>query len=119
LFNAGNPIAQASRLTMFVFGINLAPLVAAFPGYAAFHLGVGLAFFLLAARRLRARAAELAGEGPPPEVVGAAARRPPVSDRPVVWKEMYVVPVQFQTRGGRRMLWGSAALFAFLPAAVF
>jgi len=118
LFNTGNPIVLATRLMpAAVGGLSLAPAVAAFPGYAAFHVGVGLTCFLLAVAKLRAKAAEFAGEPPPEEKT--AYRRPPVYEWPVVWKEMYAVPPQYLTRKGRRQAWLTFIVMVLLPAGVF
>lgn len=120
LFNAGNPLVRVQEwAAAAVGGVSLAPVAAAFPGYAAFHVGVGLGCSLLAVRRLRAKAAEFAGEGPPEEFTVAAVRRPPVYLWPVVWKEMYAVPRQYLTRRGRRLGWALTVLLMVVPAAVF
>lgn len=99
LFNAlgmlcwGNPLAQFSGLALpaAITGVSGATVWAAILTYSAFHLSAFVLFGVLATRDLRRVASSSPDSGTAPKTAKASggSRRPAVTDRPLVWKEMH------------------------------
>ncbi|MGL4424008.1 MAG: hypothetical protein ACRCZF_25360 [Gemmataceae bacterium] len=118
-FNIGNPIAMMYRGFRGMFGgFNIDAILDALPAYAGFHIALGFIFFFTAVRKLRTTSADLAGEAPTPTQLLIAEKRPAVWDRPILWKEFYVLPAPVRTRAnifiGRILIF----VFAILPMLV-
>lgn len=114
LFGLGNPATLFMQVVSSIGrGLDIRPVVAAFPGYAAFHIGSGLLFLLLAIRQLRRVSADLAGEPPPPPAF--AATKPPVWRWPVVWKEVYSRPQEWGRKGNRVVVLLALVLLVAAP----
>ncbi|CAN5300198.1 hypothetical protein BH11PLA2_BH11PLA2_30220 [soil metagenome] len=104
LFNVGNPIIMFPswiNLGVGMPSLKLSAVLREIPGYAAFHIGTGLFSILLAIRLLRSKSASMAdrkaNEGPDKKAV------PPVSDRPIAWKERYFIPAVVKARRSRSL----------------
>jgi ABC-type Na+ efflux pump permease subunit len=119
--NAGNPLQLAHTLTNVIRGGGHVGdvLLPAVGQYVVFHLVATGVFLAWASARLRPVAAEQ-GEGPPPPKSTGLMRpppRPPVTDRPVLWKGMY-----FDARQTRSMLGARIArivfVLSFLPTII-
>jgi ABC-type transport system involved in multi-copper enzyme maturation permease subunit len=110
--NAGNPLHLATTIVDAVRGgSRLDDVVLPAVGeYAIFHCIAAGLFVTWAARRLRPVAAEHA-EGPPPPKVGMRRPppRPPVGNRPVLWKARY-----FDFRQIRSVIGGRIARLLFV-----
>jgi hypothetical protein len=143
-FAAGNPIAVvASEKRTGPVGEPLeATLARSTRKFAAFHLGVGLLFGFVAGRRLRSAEPwgpkkgvtlrrEMGQRPVPPDRAGESAlrkrhvsgtaKRPPVSDYPIAWWELYgqYTPAQTETvkwllrpRTGLRVVLGFSLVLA-------
>lgn len=100
--NAGNPILLIQAISQSVAGASLLAAIAdQSRQYTAFHVGVGLLALAFAARKLRPHSARLTERtsttGKDSEIV------PPVSDRPVLWKERYFTPAVILARRNRKV----------------
>jgi ABC-type transport system involved in multi-copper enzyme maturation permease subunit len=118
---AGDPLAVGQELAYAVRGgWRLADaVVPAVRNYVVFHLLAAGTFLTVAAVRLRPAAADLADGPPPPKRTGLfrPPPRPPVGDRPVLWKTLHFDFRQFRTAAGRAL--GQVVfLLSFTPLAV-
>ena len=103
--NAGNPIAVGHIVADAIRGAGGFDDVVwpAIRDYVAFHLLAAVVFLTWAVRKLRSVAA-LHADGPrPPKRTGLfrPPTRPPVSDRPVLWKALHFDFRQVRSVGGR------------------
>jgi hypothetical protein len=104
VLNAGNPFAVGQQLTGAIRGRSFDETVGpAVFGYIVFHLLAATLFLTWAILRLRPVAATQAEGAPPPPQTGLrrSPPRPPVGERPVLWKTMHFDFRQYRTAGGR------------------
>jgi ABC-type transport system involved in multi-copper enzyme maturation permease subunit len=105
--NAGNPFAVGATITHAIRGgwrFNDAVLPSV-GGYLLFHIAATAICLTWASRRLRPIAA-IHADGPPPKKRTGMFRpppRPPVSDRPVLWKALYFDFRQARSVAGRAL----------------
>jgi hypothetical protein len=105
LLNAGNPLAAGERVTgAWRFGGNVGDVLwPTLRDYLLFHLTVAAGCGVWAVRRLRPVAA-LQGDGlplPSKRPLFKPVPRPPVGDRPVLWKALYFDFRQYRSAFGR------------------
>jgi ABC-type Na+ efflux pump permease subunit len=119
--NAGNPLQLVHSVANAVRGGGHVGdvLLPAVGQYVLFHLTATVVFLAWASARLRSVAAEH-GEGPPPPKSTGLLRpppRPPVSDRPVLWKGMYFDGRQTRSVLGTRIA-RIVFVLSFLPVTI-
>ncbi|MBL8864394.1 MAG: hypothetical protein KF873_17375 [Gemmataceae bacterium] len=116
-FAIGNPLTLLVRWTTLGFGGgSLGAIAADFPGFAAFHTLVGGLAILLAARKVRTASAN-AGETVTPKE-GEANSRPPVGDKPILWKEIHCNPLLVAAQKNKSANRIATLLLVILPAVV-
>jgi ABC-type Na+ efflux pump permease subunit len=121
LLDVGNPIGAVWRLAGGVRGgLPLDDVLwRTAGGYVLFHLTAAVVWAAWAVWRLRPVAASL-GDGPPPQTKTGLFRppaRPPVGDRPVLWKAVHFDFRQYRSAIGRVMT-RLVFLLSFTPLAV-
>ncbi|QEL14712.1 ABC transporter permease subunit [Limnoglobus roseus] len=116
----GNPLALGIRWVTVGLGGGLSVVADDFPAYAAFHTVVGGFAFLYAAYMVR-RAAANRGEvvNPSDQECKVPAKRKPVTEWPVMWKEAYCHPTVAKARENRRASRLGVVVLMILPAILF
>lgn len=115
----GNPLTLLVKWMSVGVGFgDLNAIAQDFSSFASFHVLVGGLAFLLAAHKVRNTSAN-AGEIVSPKVEGTASPRPPVTDEPVWWKEVYCNPLIVAAQKNKTANRIAAFVLIIFPALIF
>ncbi len=113
----GNPLTLLINWATVGLGAgNLNRIAADFPNFASFHLLVGGLAFLYAARKIRYASANSGEVTNPKPDERPAKPRPPVSDEPIKWKEVFCNPLIVAAQKNRKTNFVASAVLVFIPA---
>ncbi len=119
-FSIGNPLTLLVKWMTVGMGMgNLDVVASDFPGFASFHVAVGGFAFLLAAKKIRTASANAGEVVNPPAATGEANPRPPVSDEPVKWKEVFCNPLLVAAQKNKTANRIATLLLVIFPAVLF